>query len=149
MVKIFLSLEPKFDGFKILLSNRESSSFFRQHKFNIDGTNLEAFENHPGYSLYNVKLNEEFHLDNDPLFHCQDYQHNLDYNSCLEQLYSLETRRIISCTPPWLTDTREEWCSNLILLDQDQQHQLDLVLDNIINNQYNLASCPISCRQTM
>ena len=148
MVKIFLSVESKIAGFKILLSNRESSSFFKQHKFNIDGSHLEAYADQPGYSLYNLKLHEEFHLEDDPLFECRDYDEQ-DYNSCLEQLYSLQTSQIINCTPPWLTDTRDQWCSHLLHLHRDQQARLDLVLDNIVNNQYNPASCPISCRKTM
>ena len=145
------NLNNKFDGFKIFLSNRESASFFNQLNFNIEGSPLEAAADPPGYNLYILKLAEKFHIEKDPLYKCKDYSHYGDYDACLEKMYILQTRDIMNCTPPWLTDKQDVWCFDNLRLSKDKTAELDLLLDSIMNNQANLEtklSCPISCRET-
>ena len=151
LVKVFLKDEARYDGFKILLSNRESATFFIQQKFNIEGTFLEASNDPPGYYLYRLRLSEQYNLEDDPLFYCRHYPHLGDFDTCLESSYILQTGNIANCSPPWLTGRREVWCPPLILLAPDQRERLDVMLDNIVNNQDRETShtCPDPCRQTM
>ena len=145
------NLNDKFDGFKILLSNRESASFFNQLNFNIEGAPLVAAADPPGYNLYMLKLVEKFHIENDPLYQCKDYPKFGDYEACQEKMYVLQTRNILNCSPPWLTDNRDIWCLDHLTLPQDKRDELDVLLDSIMNNQPNLQTkltCPIPCRQT-
>ena len=145
------NLNDKFDGFKILLSNRESASFFNQLNFNIEGSPLEAAADPPGYKLYILKLVDNFHIEKDPLFQCKNYPQFGDYDACLEKMYILQTRSIVNCTPPWLTDTQDIWCFDPLRLPEDKRDELEVLLDSIMNNQPNLQtklSCPIPCRQT-
>ena len=145
------NLSDKFSGFKILLSNRESGSFFNQLNFNIEGSPLEAVADPPGYQLYILKLEEKFHIENDPLYNCKNYPQYGDYDACLEKMYILQTRSIMNCTPPWVTDHQDIWCFDQLSLPEDKRAELDVLLDGIMNNQANhqtKLSCPISCRQT-
>ena len=152
LVKVFLKDEARYDGFKILLSNRESATFFIQQKFNIEGSFLEASNNPTGYYLYRLRLTEQYNLEDDPLLRCRQYPQLGDFDSCLERSYILQTSNIANCSPPWLTARQELWCPPLITLSPDQRERLDVLLDNIVNNQDNREttdSCPKSCRQTM
>ena len=123
-MKIFLKDQARYDGFKILLSNRESATFFIQEKFNIEGSFLEASNNPPGYSLYRLKVRELHNLEEDPLFQCRNYPQPGDYDSCLERNFVLQVRNIANCTPPWLTDRQELWCPPRLNLSQQATFQL-------------------------
>ena len=92
--------------FRMFLSDRESSSYFRPYKFNIDGEKLISHRAHLGYVEYKLKISEEFHLSDDPLYPCERWNPG-EYEACHEKYFLQKTLHILNCTPPWMT--QESW----------------------------------------
>ena len=64
------------EGYEMYLSDNASSSLIERNRFNIDGSPLKtpAKVEGYGYKLYNVKIKEDVHLENDPQFSCRKYK---------------------------------------------------------------------------
>ena len=70
----------------MLMFDQVLYSIFQQHNFNVDGDNLESTIDTSEIREYKVKIFEEIHLDDDPHYPCQNYDHPGQYDGCLGRL---------------------------------------------------------------
>ena len=80
--RIYLSKNfPLLEGFKILLSDRESENIFHKDNFNVDGFELKTSIKAPGYNLYDLKIHKKAYVEDHKDFRCNNYAKFGDYNS--------------------------------------------------------------------
>ena len=91
-------------GFHIFLSDHKSAIIVQPQEFIITGFQLKFLLNQQGLVKYKIKVLEEIHLEDDHNFPCRKYDHNGEYNQCLEDEYVRQSLEILNCTPPWMTD---------------------------------------------
>ena len=135
-------------GFKILLSDQTSSSIFQLHKFNMEGSPLEVAMEEGGYRKYRLKMFEEIHLEDDPKFPCRKYQLAGEYDQCLEAEYVRQSQALLSCSPPWLTDSQELWCPPNLNISHHTADLMELLFDSIIDGKAPVGQCLVPCITT-
>lgn len=135
-------------GFKMILSEPRSSSIFRQHEFSIDGDRLIAPRKAVGYQEYKVKIMEEFHLEDDPNFVCDNYNQVGQYDRCLEQEFVQQSVEILNCTPPWITDNQSLWCHPAINVEEDISNKANFLFEHVIYGKAEDGKCKSSCKKT-
>ena len=101
--------------FRMFLSDKESSSYFRPYTFNIDGEKLASQMDTLGYVEYKLRVAEEYRLANGPQYPCESWRPG-EYDDCLETHFLKKTLSILPCSPPWLTDRSELWCEDHLKL---------------------------------
>ena len=135
-------------GFKMILSEPRSSSIFRQHEFSIDGDRLIAPRKAVGYQEYKVKIMEEFHLEDDPNFVCDNYNQVGQYDRCLEQEFVQQSVEILNCTPPWITDNQSLWCHPAINVEEEISNKANFLFEHVIYGKAEDGKCKSSCKKT-
>ena len=134
-------------GFKMLLSDRESSAFFMLNKFNMEGSQLVSRKNLVGQEKYKIKILEETHQEDDPNYSCRNYLPT-QYDLCLETEFTRQTLELLNCTPPWMTDSRELWCPPLLQLDRTVEEEMILLFDRILHGNGEVGHCYVPCKKT-
>lgn len=134
-------------GFKLLLSDRESSAFFMINKFNLEGGKLFTRKNVVGQEKYKIKIMEEFHQESDPNYSCRNYGPR-QYDKCLETEFTRQTLSLLNCTPPWMTHSKHLWCPARLLLQQGVQDQMILLFDRILHGNGEVGDCLVPCKTT-
>ena len=92
------------------LSDKASSSLIERNRFNIDGSPLKtpAKVEGYGYKLYNVKIKETVHLENDPQFSCKNYKEITYEKVNTPKLYILSLLILVSSKR--IHNTNEDHC---------------------------------------
>ena len=134
-------------GFKMLLSDRESAAFFMMNKFNLEGSQLLSQQQKAGQEKYKIKIIEELHKENDPNYSCRNYLPE-EYERCLEAEFIRQTLRLLNCTPPWMTNSRDLWCPGRLYLSQNLTDRMTLLFDTILHGTAEVGRCLVPCRQT-
>ena len=146
-VVITMHSESNLKSLKLLLSDPNTSSRFRLHKFNQKGVDLKTSETEAGYRRYMIKLRKETHLEGGKNFHCKNYDRG-EYEECLEEEYSRQCLDILNCTLPWVTENRDLWCEdNLQIASQKLGSFLNLV-DQILYGKTDPGPCLTPCTLT-
>ena len=146
--KIVISISTNSEGnvksFKLLLSDKETSSRFKRHRFNIRGASLHSSER-DGYNKFMIRIHQQKHLENDRNFPCRNYNFG-EYENCLEEEYSRQFIEIINCTLPWVNERRSLWCSNNINISTPNIGRLNDLIDKILYGKADPRSCLSPCK---
>ena len=144
--KVLLEENPQLvEGFRILLSDRQSANIYHKKTFSIDGVELQSSVKELGYNLYNLKIYKEVYLENNKKFQCKNYPSYGEYNKCLERIYLSQNLALLRCTPPWMNSRQSLWCPDLLNLTQEAGAALDFLLASIINDRADKSQCPPPC----
>jgi len=103
-------------GFNFFLSDQKSAIVVQSEELKITGFPLKFSNNKAGLIKYKIRVSEEIHVESDPNFPCRNYNFIGEYNQCLEDEYTRQSREILNCTPPWMTDNQDIWCKQNIKL---------------------------------
>ena len=133
-------------NFKLLLSDKETFSRFKLHRFNILGANLQSSER-DGYNKFMIRLHQQNHLEKDRNFPCRKYKLG-EYDRCLEEEYSRQFIEIINCTLPWVSDSQPLWCSNNLNISDSNIGRLNNLVDKILYGKADQGSCLSPCKMT-
>ena len=74
-----------YKSMKVIISDKISSSVFKQHDPNLIGDKIRTPKEENGYFHYKVKLSKEVNLENDPNYPCIDYYVAGQYHRCLQK----------------------------------------------------------------
>ena len=86
---------PQVEGFQMFFSSQESSHIQKLNK-------IKTSKNDFGYAMYNVKLNEDIQLEDDPKTNCNNYKEKRGYAKCLNEEYLKQSLSALNCTPPYI-----------------------------------------------
>ena len=120
-------------GFHIFFSDQKSALVVQPQEFLMQGIPLKFSTNQPGLMKYKIKVLEEIHLEEDPNYPCRKYNHNGEYNQCLEEEYTRQSLEILNCTPPWMTDNQDFWCKQNINLSEAKGDKSWFLLGKLSN----------------
>ena len=146
VINIFINSETKVRSFKLLLSDKETSSRFKLHRFNVRGADLESSDR-DGYNKFMIRLHQQNHLEKDRKFPCRSYKLG-EYDRCLEEEYSRQFIEIINCTLPWVSDRQPLWCSNNLNVSASKLGKLNNLIDKILYGKADQGSCLSPCKMT-
>ena len=135
-----LSMNPNMEGFQIFLSNQESFHKFKMLEFNTNGILLKAYQKKPGDTIFRIKIHDHIRLEEDPKIQCKVYQKKLDYSKvkifitfhiffdcffqCLNDDFKKQALNTFNCSPPYITDDKNHWCTSLKNLSSKQNERL-------------------------
>ena len=105
---------------QMIISDRNSATLFHSLKFAREGDILRFPLRTLGFAEYKLKILEDFHLEDDPNYSCRNYQQAGEYDSCLETEYTRQSLDLLNCTPPWMTDRTDLWCSGQQKLTEEK-----------------------------
>ena len=106
----FSFLNKSFGSFEIFFGDK-LNSFFSLHKTRILGDKIIAKSDSNGYLNFIIEIEEDQHIEDDPNYSCTDYKIEGEYHKCLENEYVTKMLNLLNCTPPWLTENKDFWCS--------------------------------------
>ena len=116
---------------EMIISDRNSATLFHSLKFALQGDNLRFPLRTFGYAEYRLKILEDFHREDDPNYSCWSYQEPGEYDSCLETEYIRQSMDLLNCTPPWMTDRQDLWCSEQQNLTEERMEKALFFLGKI------------------
>lgn len=134
-------------GLKLLLSDKETASRFRLHRFNMKGVDLKSSDGDHGLNKYMIRLQKEYHLEEDDNFQCRTYRPG-EYHQCLQKEYSRQFSDILNCTPHWLTERAELWCDDHLNVPFQTISKYRNLLDQVAYGKANIGNCLRPCRKT-
>ena len=147
IIDLLLNSQARRVGtFKVLLSDEETSSRFKRHRFNIRGASLHTSEK-DGANKFMIRIHQEKHLAEDRNFPCRNYKFG-EYDRCLEEEYSRQFIEIINCTLPWVSDRESLWCSNNLNISSSDIGKLNNLIDKILYGKADQGSCLSPCKTT-
>ena len=111
--------EQRYKSMKVLLSERNSYSVFRQSEKTIFGDGLTTPET--GYNLYRMKVREDLHQDNEPSYPCHNYEKLGDYDRCLENNIFKHLHKAVNFTPPWMTENSTRWWRKRLVFESKEK----------------------------
>ena len=95
--------------------------------------------------MYNVKLQEEIKLEDDPKANCKIYKEKKGYAQCLDDEYLHQSLTAINCTPPYITNLTEMWCEGTLDLSSTMANSF---LWQFRNSRKNDGKCFPPCKST-
>ena len=146
IINLFINSVGNVRSFKLLLSDKETSSRFKRHRFNVRGASLHSSER-GGYNKFMIRLHQQKHLEEDRKFPCRNYKLG-EYEDCLEEEYSRQFIEIINCTLPWVNEKQSLWCSNNRNISASEMGRLNNLIDRILYGKANQGSCLSPCKMT-
>ena len=137
----------QYKSFKIIVSDKVSSSVFKQHNTNVLGDEILTPKDENGFLHYKIKIAQEIHLEDDPNYSCINYKTSGNFHHCLENEIIKENMKILNCTPPWMTDDEGLWCQgNLTLESQHEILDWNRFVANLNFGQANYDTCSVPCK---
>ena len=102
-----LNSEVHFRSYKLYLSDQISDSPFTLAKnFNL-GDDVTITKDDIGmHKRYKIKVSQEHHVEGNPKYPCIKYLKHGKYGECLEKEMIKITKKLLNCTPPWITDNK-------------------------------------------
>ena len=80
----FNGSNKQYKSFKIIVSDKISSSVFKQHNTNVLGDEILTPKDENGFFHYRIKIAQEIHLEDDPNYSCINYITSGNFHQCLE-----------------------------------------------------------------
>ena len=141
-----ISLTNKsYDSVTLLVNDEVSHSTFQQHNSKVQGDNLQSPEG--GVNTFKLKIRREIRIESDPNSNCLDYREAGEYDKCLEAEMIKQMKYFVNCTPPWMTENENLWCTQKHaqgLRDIDVRHYLGFMND-MISGQVDYGKCSPPC----
>ena len=102
VINVLILSETNVKSFKLLLSDKETSSRFKRHRFNLRGAVLHSSDRN-GSKKFMIRIHHQKHLLEDRNFPCRNYKLG-EYDDCLKEEYNRQFIEILNCTLPWVSD---------------------------------------------
>ena len=67
---------------------------------------------------------------------------------CLDKEYLQQTKAILNCTPPYVTNDKQYWCKENLNLKYKGKNEVVSYIWKFINKLIKADSCPIPCKST-
>ena len=139
--------QSRFKSLKVLMADRMSYSVLTQNAKTIYGDDVQIPEE-PGYSMYQMRVLQEVHYDDDPKYPCKDYHNIGEYDQCLEDDVLNELHKIVNITPPWLTDNSSLWWrENITFESSDIRRKYYLFFEKVNFLSYFTKKCLVPCKR--
>ena len=139
--------ESKYKSLKVLMADRMSYSVLKQNEKTIYGDDIKI-PSEPGYNVYQMKVLQEVHYEDEPKYPCKNYQNIGEYDQCLEDDLLNELHKIVNVTPPWLTDNSELWWKrNISFESQEIRAEYYLVFEKVNFLSYYTKKCLVPCKR--
>ena len=102
-----LNSEVHFRSYKLYLSDQISDSPFTLAKnFNLGDEVTITNDDIGMHKRYKVKVSQEHHVEGNPKYPCIKCLKHGEYGECLEKEMIEITKKLLNCTPPWITDNK-------------------------------------------
>ena len=136
-----------YKSLTVLMADRMSYSVLRQNVKTISGDKIQI-SNEPGYSMYQMKVLQEVHYEDEPKFPCKNYQNLGEYDKCLEDDMLNELHKIVNITPPWMTDNSDLWWrENIKFESQDIRRKYYDFFERVNFLSYYTKKCMLPCKR--
>jgi hypothetical protein len=117
--------------------------------FQMIGDDVKTHAQKIGYQQFRTRIKHTIHVENDPNFDCKFYDIKNSYENCLEEELRRSIYPYLGCYPPWLTDNETDWCKGIIVKNKSETDKIQLILNNVIDKNYQSRSCPQSCTRVI
>ena len=146
-----ITLEPDqektYKSLKVLMADRMSYSVLKQNVKTIYGDDIKI-PSEPGFNMYQMKVFQTVHYEEEPKYPCKDYQNIGEYDKCLEDDLLDELHKIANITPPWLTDNSDLWWrENITFKSGEIRAKYYLLFEKVNFLSYYTKKCLVPCRR--
>ena len=141
----FSFMNKSFDSYKILLSDKLSASKFDIHKTKMLGDKILSKSDIKGFLNYKIEIEEELHLEEDPNYLCIDYTIDGEYTKCLENEHIQKMFKFQNCTPPWMTENKDLWCTGRLQLNASHISSYVKFINELALSDADPGECLVPC----
>ena len=143
----FSFTNKSFNSYRIFMADNLTESFFTFHKNKMLGDKIRSKPDINGFLTYKIQIKEEIHLEDDPNYHCINYNTAGEYHKCLEKVIMNDLLNHLNCTPPWMTDDKDLWCRGRLPLKSESFYlEYATVIDEILLSDADTGQCLTPCK---
>ena len=139
-----------FRGLRIFLTDQNSASEYELNQLRVNGPSIECSNNQ--LLLYRAKVYEDVDLENDPQSKCRNYEEGNSFHQCLEIEYQDQVMDALGCSPPYITQNSDLWCTKDQLsgktCDSEEIEEFNSIILGLWKGYIKKGPCHIPCHTT-
>ena len=138
------------NGLRLFLTDQNSASDFELNQLRVNGPSIECSNNQ--LLIYRAKVYEDIDLENDPQSSCRNYDEENSYHQCLENEYQEQVLDILGCSPPYIAQNTDLWCTKEKLSgktsESEETQKFNSIAAGLWRGYIDKGACDLPCHTT-